>query len=952
MFYKMINKKSEMWFNSNDCTVKEVINYIIEQGKLRDAQIEAIKTYLFLKIACDNKPLWELFCEGYFNSDINLDKLPIPLSTREVLMENKAAMALYEYSITKKENGEQLSKSLEMEITNNPTSIDYTDVFQKFFYGKSYTDYIFSLPMGAGKTFLMSAFIYLDLYFAINEPENRSFAHNFIIFAPSGLKSSVVPSLKTIKNFNPTWILPEPSASRIKRLVKFEVLDQQKTASKSTTTKNPNVSKVNNYQPFNELLGLVLVTNAEKVILDRIELSEGQINLFEDSEDEKDRQANELRNLIGKIPNLAIFLDEVHHAANDDIKLRRVITKWTEGKTINSIIGFTGTPYLSKVEVVDVKANLGLKNGQLSNVVYYYHLINGINNFLKQPVVKVSHTKDSLKIIEQGLRDFLDRYKDKKYSNGTTAKLAIYCGKIPTLEEVVQPKVMEIVNEYGLNPDEVILKYHKGNKEYKISKEAELEYLSLDTPLSKKRIILLVQIGKEGWDCKSLTGVILSQKGDSPTNMVLQTSCRCLRQVDKGSNETALIWLNEYNSKILIKQLEDEQDITLEEFTSGREGNKTLINRYSRIEHLKLPPVDFYQLKVQYNSLIVEKPRLLNNFTDVLSLGEKQAIVTKTQDFNMEIIETDITTEYGDSIANLNTWLLQITKESFGFVPMKQLKKYELTLKTIFDEITYIKGGERYFNDVYNQSLIRENIRKEFYEKRSFLINEELIPNNASLLKVDNFITPFQTEEPLKFYPNQDVVNKIIEADKGITLVDEDTNNAIKALENIGEFAAANALRNKKGAPNYKDKTFHYIPYKMDSTFEKYFINQVLNLRLFNEKQLEIYYNGDRALTEFKIKCYKNSNGSWKYIGKYTPDFLIVNRDEEKIIKLLMIETKGSGYSNDKDFLCKKEFVENKFLEMNNIEFGYNRFDYLYLEDSLSESNRIEAVINAINKFF
>ncbi len=37
----------------------------------------------------------------------------------------------------------------------------------------------------------MAAFIYLELYFACNEPENPAFAHNFIIFAPSGLKSSV-----------------------------------------------------------------------------------------------------------------------------------------------------------------------------------------------------------------------------------------------------------------------------------------------------------------------------------------------------------------------------------------------------------------------------------------------------------------------------------------------------------------------------------------------------------------------------------------------------------------------------------------------------------------------------------------------------------------------------------------------------------------------------------------
>ena len=40
----------------------------------------------------------------------------------------------------------------------------------------------------------MAASIYLDLYFARNELHNPAFAHNFMIFAPSGLKSSVVPA--------------------------------------------------------------------------------------------------------------------------------------------------------------------------------------------------------------------------------------------------------------------------------------------------------------------------------------------------------------------------------------------------------------------------------------------------------------------------------------------------------------------------------------------------------------------------------------------------------------------------------------------------------------------------------------------------------------------------------------------------------------------------------------
>ena len=62
--------------------------------------------------------------------------------------------------------------------------------------------------MEAGKTYLMAAFIYLDLYFALNEPENPNFAHNFLILIPSGLKTSIGPSLRTIEKFDPSWVIP------------------------------------------------------------------------------------------------------------------------------------------------------------------------------------------------------------------------------------------------------------------------------------------------------------------------------------------------------------------------------------------------------------------------------------------------------------------------------------------------------------------------------------------------------------------------------------------------------------------------------------------------------------------------------------------------------------------------------------------------------------------------
>ncbi len=64
MFYKIIQRKRNEWLSREDCPIKSLLAYIERKGAMRDAQIEAIKTYLFLKIACENKPLWRLFSEG------------------------------------------------------------------------------------------------------------------------------------------------------------------------------------------------------------------------------------------------------------------------------------------------------------------------------------------------------------------------------------------------------------------------------------------------------------------------------------------------------------------------------------------------------------------------------------------------------------------------------------------------------------------------------------------------------------------------------------------------------------------------------------------------------------------------------------------------------------------------------------------------------------------------
>lgn len=948
MFYKLIKKKCDEWMTSSDCTIRELIQYIYAQNKMRDAQIEAIKIYLFLKIACGNRPLWKLFSEGCFNS-LDFNTMELTVEARSILTTNKAAAALLEYALLKDKNGNQLAPELEKVIKSQSGRINYEDTFKKIFYGVNYTDYLFSLPMGAGKTYLMAAFIYLDLYFALNEPDNPAFAHNFMVLAPSGLKSSIIPSLRNIQEFDPTWIIPEPTASNLKRMIKFEVLDEQKSAPKSNLVRNPNAQKINNYQPLEDLMGLVAITNAEKVILDRVGENENE-TFFSQEETVRIRIANELRDIIGCIPHLAVFIDEVHHAADGEIKLRQVVEEWTEKHSFCGVLGFSGTPYLEKAESVTLADSFVIKNTDLSNVVYYYPLIKGVGNFLKVPEVKYADN-DMETIVKNGVKEFLDNYLHTVYANDACAKLAIYCGKIETLEELIYPLVTRMASDYGLNPTEAILKYHGGNKVYPQPEGAETEFASLDTDFSKIRIVLLVQIGKEGWDCKSLTGVILPQKGVCPTNMVLQTSCRCLRQVIKNADETALIWLNKFNADTLNKQLKQQQNISLQEFNKGKHQKTIQIERFSRMDRLKVPPIDFYQLKVSYQTLITEEhPNTSQKLADEsIFTGADVTLIHKQDLAGKNLGHYLAETEMGEYIS-FRQWLYQIVKESFRTLVLENLKEHEVILKKIFERITLKDemGNTRYDNR-YDHDSIRSLIRRAFVPKRDFSVKEEIVPCEASLLQIERLVSPVFVQDDKPFFPSQEDVK---------TIVDWDANAQNKVLS-PEELALIEKMK-KMGYPMpeptdpypERGQTYHYLPYRFDSGLEReFFKDSVLPILKSYQSQLEIYFNGDDTLTDFKIDCYKQTGREWRYIGKYVPDFLLLKRNEDgSIHRIIIIETKGEGFAAK--FADRRQFMETEFIHKNNDCFGYERFRFLYLEDTLTKEEREKKTIKAIKDFF
>ena len=121
MFYKIIENKRNQWLSLSDCTITSLIDYIVKTGQMRDAQIDAIKTYLFLKIACQGKPLSTLFKEGALNT-LDLNALELSQSTRDYLISHPSAAALFEYACMKNDKDEQVSVKLEKVIKNTTSN--------------------------------------------------------------------------------------------------------------------------------------------------------------------------------------------------------------------------------------------------------------------------------------------------------------------------------------------------------------------------------------------------------------------------------------------------------------------------------------------------------------------------------------------------------------------------------------------------------------------------------------------------------------------------------------------------------------------------------------------------------------------------------------------------------------------------------------------------------------
>ena len=199
--YNLLNYASTLWIENekkdDSSVVGNLIKNIEEKGKFRIAQIEAIKIYLWLKEIGNSKKLSDLIKSNIMFEKIDVDDdYPGDLFFKD----NPVKRFLNRYFI------DANIKNINNLMNSKIDDIEYETLLDNLFEDFNYSNYLFSLPMGAGKTYLIAAFIYIDLYMKIKVKSDKNYPKNFIILIPSARKNSILPSLRTIKNFNPEWI--------------------------------------------------------------------------------------------------------------------------------------------------------------------------------------------------------------------------------------------------------------------------------------------------------------------------------------------------------------------------------------------------------------------------------------------------------------------------------------------------------------------------------------------------------------------------------------------------------------------------------------------------------------------------------------------------------------------------------------------------------------------------
>ena len=151
-----------------------------------------------------------------------------------------------------------------------------------------------------------------------------------------------------------------------------------------------------------------------------------------------------------------------------------------------------------------------------------------------------------------------------------------------------------------------------------ITKDADIRnFNNLDvvgTEGNDKQIILLVNKGREGWNCRSLFAVALFRSPKSKV-FVLQSTMRCLRSITE-KQQIAHVYLSKENYVILDSELKKNFNVTIKEVTDKKDMKTDyLIKINFPVKIFNIPEIkknyllkenNYYSIPFVFNTSIID----------------------------------------------------------------------------------------------------------------------------------------------------------------------------------------------------------------------------------------------------------------------------------------------------------------------------------------------------------
>ncbi|MCG3167386.1 MAG: hypothetical protein POELPBGB_03176 [Bacteroidia bacterium] len=798
---------------------------------LRRPQFEALEMYVFLKEFCNNKYLYEIF-EDWFKKQNQFE-------------------GRQEAGIDAATGQGQLFSPLE---ANNQEDIKkFEEIFKQIkSFQQIYPNYIFALTMGLGKTVLMATSIFYEFLLANKYPKDERYCHNALVFAPD---KTVLQSLKEIETFNKTKVVPPEYVNWLETNIKFFFLDE--TGDALNTIENSSYN--------------IVISNTQKIILKKQhkEKTPSQAlfadhgtsykakSLNKDYEDlygfEIDTDAELTTNQrfakLTRLKQLGIYVDEAHHVFGNALaqdfglkssstSLRVTINELAEnlkeaGTAVVGCYNYTGTPYVG--------------SRLLPEVVYAYGLREAIENrYLKRVEIEAfENIKDqTLAFVRLAITKFWKENNGKRFEN-MLPKMAFFASNIEELQTELRPAVEQILSEMNIPTSKILV--NVGDSTITTNDDLR-EFKNLDTPASDKQFILLVNKGKEGWNCRSLFSVALHREPKSKV-FVLQATMRCLRSIGPNQ-ETGLVFLSDENIKILNSELQENFKISVDDLTSA--AAKTI----DVDVHLLPPPI----------KIKLKKVRKLHQ------LKEKK--LNTSVDFEIEKAPID---QY--KIIGTKRSIYDVSRKISGEKDYSEFK-----IKREFSQYTLAAEIARYLN----LSPIR--IKKILTDSNEGIDKLVKKVNEFNELLYDWIIPKLFNElyELESFEKKEEVELELVKEPKEGNCYKVKVKPALLAALSSDKFSG------------FKSKSFHLDNYCFDSQPE----NHLFWTLLHDDKIDKVWFTG--MLTHGQTDFYINYIDPLSHtVRSYYPDFLVKLKDDSFVI----VEVKGDNMIDDDVVRAKADYA-------------------------------------------